>query len=57
VPRFVESCRSAKALIVALWRGPFWWLAPMVVLLLPAALLFAVLKAAPIVAPFVYALF
>jgi len=51
------GCRSALELLIALWRGPFWWLAPLVVLLLPTAAVFVFLKAAPVVAPFVYALF
>jgi uncharacterized protein DUF5989 len=44
-------------LLRGLWRGRYWWLVPVVVLLLPAALVFAFLQAVPIVAPFVYALF
>ena len=55
--RFVESIRSLCELIAVLWRGPYWWSAPLVVVLIPTAVLFAVLKIAPIVAPFVYALF
>ena len=55
--RVLVGLQSAGGLVVALWRGPYWWLAPLVVVLLPTALLFAVLHAVPIVAPFVYALF
>lgn len=48
---------TAVELLVALWKGPYWWLAPVIVLLLPAAIVFVVLQAAPIVAPFVYTVF
>jgi hypothetical protein len=49
--------RTAVELIVALWDGPYWWLVPVVLLLLPAALVFIFLQAAPLVAPFVYTVF
>ena len=49
--------RTATELIVALWDGPYWWLVPVVLLLLPAALIFIFLQAAPLVAPFVYTVF
>ena len=48
---------TAWELLVALWKGPYWWLAPVIVLLLPAAIVFVILQAAPIVAPFVYTVF
>jgi len=48
---------TAGELVRALWSGPFWWLVPLVLLLLPAALLFILLQAAPLVAPFVYTVF
>ncbi|MSR60855.1 MAG: hypothetical protein EXS08_00215 [Planctomycetes bacterium] len=48
---------TAAELLRALWQGPFWWLVPLVLLLLPAALLFILLQAAPLVAPFVYTVF
>jgi len=48
---------TAFELLRALWKGPYWWLVPVVVVLLPAALLFVVLQAVPVVAPFVYTLF
>ena len=41
-------------LLRGLWNGPYWWLVPVVVLLLPAAALFVFLQAVPLVAPFVY---
>lgn len=50
---FATSCE----LIRALWRGRFWWLVPIVLTLLPLAVLFVVLQSVPLVAPFVYALF
>ena len=48
---------TAGELIRGLWQGPFWWLVPVVALLLPAAALFVFLQAAPLVAPFVYTVF
>lgn len=48
---------TGMELLGSLWRGPYWWLVPVVVLLLPAALLFIFLQAAPLVAPFVYTVF
>jgi hypothetical protein len=56
--RLLTNVRSgfstAGELIRALWRGPYWWLVPVVALLLPAAVLFVFLQAVPLVAPFVY---
>lgn len=49
--------RTALELITAMWDGPYWWLVPVVLLLLPAALVFIFLQAAPLVAPFVYTVF
>jgi len=48
---------TAFELIDALWHGPYWWLVPVLIVLLPAALVFVVLQAVPIAAPFVYTLF
>ncbi len=48
---------TAGELIRGLWQGPFWWLVPVVLLLLPAAVLFVFLQAVPFVAPFVYTVF
>jgi len=50
-------CATAVELIRTLWGGPFWWLVPLVLFLLPAALIFVFLQAAPLVAPFVYTVF
>lgn len=52
-----EGYSTATELLRGLWNGPFWYLVPLVLLLLPAALLFVVLQAVPIVAPFVYTIF
>ena len=61
VKRFWRSWRmrasTARELLVALWHGPYWWLVPVAALLLPAALFFVFLQAAPLVAPFVYTVF
>ena len=52
----VGASTSAE-LVRSLWRGPYWWLVPVIALLLPAALLFIFLQAVPLVAPFVYTVF
>jgi hypothetical protein len=44
-------------LIASLWRGPYWWVVPIVLFLLPLALVFVLLQAVPVVAPFVYTAF
>ncbi len=48
---------TCAELVGSVWRGPHWWLVPVVAVLLPTALLFILLQAVPIVAPFVYTLF
>ena len=48
---------TALEFLKALWDGPYWWLVPVVLLLLPAAAVFIFLQAAPLVAPFVYTVF
>ena len=55
--RIRSGVSTARELIVGLWRGPYWWLVPVLLLLLPAAIVFVVLQAAPVVAPFVYTVF
>ena len=56
--RRIRSGLSTSAeLIRALWNGPYWWLVAVAAVLLPAAIVFVVLQATPIVAPFVYTLF
>jgi len=44
-------------LIKGLWDGPYWWLVPALLILLPTALVFVVIQGMPLVAPFVYTLF
>ena len=44
-------------LILNLWRGPYWWLVPVVLILIPAAALLVFLETVPVVAPFVYTMF
>lgn len=51
------GCATSLQLLGGLWNGPYWWLVPLVVLLLPAAALFVFLQAVPLVAPFVYTVF
>jgi hypothetical protein len=52
-----QGFSTARELLVALWRGPNWWLVPVVVLLLPAAVILVLLQTVPVVAPFVYTVF
>ncbi|KAA3609452.1 MAG: hypothetical protein DWQ01_08955 [Planctomycetota bacterium] len=58
MPRFFRRTRTGFAttfeLLRSLWRGPYWWLVPLVVILIPAALFFILLQAMPIVSPFIY---
>ncbi len=59
--RLLTSIKSGSStsveLIRSLWRGPLWFLVPLIVLLLPAALVLVFLQAVPVVAPFVYTVF
>jgi len=59
--RIVIGVRTRVAtsveLIRSLWNGPFWWLVPVLGILLPAAVVFIFLQAVPVVAPFVYTVF
>lgn len=48
---------TSVELIRALWSGPFWWMVPVLCILLPAAVVFIFLQAVPVVAPFVYTVF
>ncbi len=52
----VGASTSAE-LVRGLWRGPYWWVVPIILFLLPFALIFVLLQAVPIVAPFVYTAF
>ena len=44
-------------LIRGLLNNGYWWLIPLVFILLPISLGFIIVQAVPIVAPFVYTLF
>lgn len=44
-------------LVAGLWQGRYWWLVPILIILLPLALVFVLLQTYPIVAPFVYTTF
>jgi hypothetical protein len=57
VRRLRVGLSTSVELLRALWRGPYWWLVPVVVVLLPAAAAFTLLQTLPVVAPFVYTLF
>jgi len=55
--RISGGLKTAGELIRSMWRGPYWWLVPLVMFLLPAALVFVLMQASPLAAPFVYVLF
>ncbi|MEM1448056.1 MAG: hypothetical protein AAGI22_03040 [Planctomycetota bacterium] len=59
--QFVRSVSSGTATVLellrAVWRGPYWYVVPLVVLMLPAAVVLVFLQAVPVVAPFVYTVF
>lgn len=55
--QLATGCSTAMELMRGLWSGPFWWLVPLIVILLPAAIIFVVLQSVPVVAPFVYTVF
>lgn len=48
---------TSAELVTALWSGPYWWLVPILLFLLPAAAVFIFLQSMPLVAPFVYTVF
>ena len=52
-----EGSKTVLELIRSMWRGPYWWMVPVVLILLPSALVFVFLQAVPLVAPFVYTMF
>jgi hypothetical protein len=52
-----EGSKTVVELIQSMWRGRYWWLVPVVLILLPSALIFVFLQAVPLVAPFVYTMF
>ncbi len=54
--RFASGIRTFRELLAAMWNGPYWWLVPVLIFLIPLALLFVFLHAVPYVAPFVYTL-
>jgi hypothetical protein len=59
--RFLGRVRTgistAIELLRSMWHGRFWWLVPVIVFLLPIAVLFLFLQAVPYMAPFVYTVF
>ncbi len=40
--------------MVSIWRGPHWWVVPVVLLLLPVAVILVLVETVPIVGSFVY---
>ena len=52
--KLIWGVRTAGELVVSIWRGPHWWVVPVVLLLLPVAVILVVVETAPIVGFFVY---
>lgn len=52
-----QGARTVAELLRSMWQGPYWWLVPVVLVLLPSAVIFVFLQAVPLVAPFVYTVF
>ena len=46
--------RTAGELVVSIWRGPHWWVVPVVLLLLPVAVILVLVETVPIVGSFIY---
>jgi hypothetical protein len=55
--RIKSGVTTVGELLGNLWRGPFWWTVPLIVLLIPAAIFFVLLQAVPMVSPFIYTIF
>ncbi len=55
--RLGSAFSTVLELLRGLSRGRNWWLIPVIFILLPFALVFVLLQAVPVVAPFVYTLF
>jgi hypothetical protein len=55
--RVGDRTRTVVEFLAAVWRGPNWWLVPVMIFLLPLAVIFMLLQAMPLVAPFVYVVF
>lgn len=55
--RLKSGVSTIGELLANLWRGPFWWTVPLIVLLVPAAIFFVLLQAVPMVSPFIYTIF
>jgi hypothetical protein len=48
---------TSVELVRGVWQGRYWWLVPVLIILLPLAVVFVLLQTWPIVAPFVYTTF
>lgn len=61
IPRWWQRWSGGAATLVELFGavagGRLWWLAPLLALLLPLAIVLVFLQSFPLVAPFVYTLF
>ncbi len=55
--RVTTGTKTFIELLRSVWRGPFWWAVPLIVLLLPLTIVFVILHAIPLVSPFVYTVF
>lgn len=48
------GARTAGELVVSIWRGPHWWVVPVVLMLLPVAVILVLVETVPIVGSFIY---
>ena len=55
--RLAVGVSTLTELLGSVWRGPRWWLVPVILVLLPLAILLVILNAVPLVSPFVYVVF
>ena len=55
--RLRSGLATVAELLSSMWNGPYWWLVPVVLVLLPLTVILVALQAQPLVAPFVYAAF
>ena len=52
-----QRLSTSAELIKAFWMGPYWWLVPLVAMLLIASVVILAIQGAPFIAPFVYSVF
>ena len=57
IKKLSSGASTVKELLTHVWRGPNWWLVPVILILLPLSLVLVLLNAMPMVAPFAYSIF